>query len=223
MTYYRFPKVCVSHLYRMLGTEVEACVYSEVEPVFRKLKRCLDSSHKVIQEANGILCGISHPSVCTEVLLSSQGSTYITGVTEVYRVAKRIEGGMKSLNLEDEALKDILRNIEFGWHNLQAFLSLSPSVLQKLPSTSTLDYLLDDLEYSSADCQHGNCGVCLLKVPSNTEAATETVVSYQGCLYHTSCANFWLNCVENSLPEPSSLLWENNVVLKESDPVELPV
>lgn len=194
-----------------------------MEPVRHKLKRCLDSSHKVIQEANGILCGISHPSVCSEVLLSSQGSAYIAGVTEVYRVAKRIESGMKSLNLEDETLKDILRNIEFGWHNLQAFLSFSPSVLQKLPSAFNLDYLLNDLEHSLADSQNGNCGVCLLKIPPSTEATYETVVGYHGCLYHTTCANFWLNCVENHLPEPSSLLQENTSDVKESEPLEPPV
>ncbi|KAM9330918.1 synergin gamma-like [Gastrophryne carolinensis] len=128
------------------------------------LKTCLRNIHKVIQKANEILCSISQPSVCREVLRSSKGLDYISGVVEVYRVSKRVEGGMKMFNINCERSQRLLRDIELDWNNLQAFLSMCPSVFQILV------------------------------------ASTTGMVDFEGRPYHPSCANFWLNCVDSSLP-----------------------
>lgn len=64
----------------------------------------------------------------------------IAGVIEVYRVSKRMEGGMKTFSIDCERLHLVLRDIELAWNNLQAFLSMCPSVLQKLVSTSHILY-----------------------------------------------------------------------------------
>ncbi|XP_072353334.1 synergin gamma-like isoform X3 [Scyliorhinus torazame] len=136
-----------------------------MEAKVKTLQRCLNGIYKVIRTANDTLCAISKPSVCSEVLLSPQGTAYFSGVTEVYRVAKRVEGGMKTLSISNETLQHSLRDIEIIWNNLQAFLSFSPSMLRMLD--------LND---------------------------TENSVLHNGCRYHASCANFWLNCVDSSLP-----------------------
>ncbi|XP_069816822.1 synergin gamma-like isoform X2 [Dendropsophus ebraccatus] len=133
------------------------------------LKTALKHIHKVIQTANEILSSISQPSVCSEVLLSSQGADYITGVVEVYRLSKRMEGGIRRRNMDCERLRLVLRDIELSWNNLQAFLSICPSLLQTL---------------------FGSEGISMLDI--------------EGRVYHPSCANFWLHCVDSSLPALTS-------------------
>ncbi|XP_072443373.1 synergin gamma-like isoform X3 [Chiloscyllium punctatum] len=140
-------------------------IQSIMEDKVNSLQRCLDSIYKVIRTANDTLCAISKPSVCSEVLLSPQGIAYISGITEVYRVAKRVEGGMKSLSISTETLQKSLRDIEIIWNNVQAFMSFNPSVLRMMD--------FSDTEHS---------------------------VLHNGCHYHASCANFWLNCVDSNLP-----------------------
>ncbi|XP_055511534.1 synergin gamma-like isoform X3 [Leucoraja erinacea] len=124
------------------------------------LQKCLDGIYKVIRSANDILCGISQPSVCSEVLQSPQGVAYISGVNEVYKVAKRVEGGMKSLNIDNQNLHNRLRDIELTWNNLQAFFSFSPTILQMLSSELT------PVCSPATDSENGpirTCGVCLFR------------------------------------------------------------
>ncbi|KAM8960768.1 synergin gamma-like [Pelodytes ibericus] len=162
------------------------------------LKKCLTNIHKVIQKTNDILCNISHPTVCSEVLLSSRGTDYVSEVLEVYRMSKRIEGGMKALHLHNDSLRLILRDIELSWNNMQAFLSLCPCVLQRLPSTSSLDCKTEESSSETTHCLKRCCGVCLLDQLG--AEPTDNMLMHGGNLYHLSCANFWLNCVESSLP-----------------------
>ncbi|XP_033901692.2 synergin gamma-like [Acipenser ruthenus] len=162
------------------------------------LQRCLENICKVIRKANDVLCGISHPSVCSEVLLSDQGKSYISGVVEVYKVSKRVEGGMRTHGFVNEALQRSVKDIELLWNNLQAFLTFSPAVLQTLPTEAYLNGLVD---VPQPDLQYECCGVCQSQVSMETEVASDKdILSYNECRYHTSCANFWLNCVDLNLP-----------------------
>ncbi|XP_063820351.1 synergin gamma-like isoform X2 [Pseudophryne corroboree] len=160
------------------------------------------SHEQVIQKANEILCSISQPSVCSEVLQSTRGTDYISGVVEVYRVSKRMEGGMRTHNIDCERLRLLLRDIELSWNNLQAFLSMCPSVLQKLPSLSALGCEVEETTSDSNFCLQRCCGVCLLE-SLEEEFASEPkscMLNFGGLSYHPSCANFWLNCVDAHLP-----------------------
>ncbi|XP_044146874.1 synergin gamma-like isoform X1 [Bufo gargarizans] len=162
------------------------------------LKTCLKNIHKVIQKANEILCSISQPSVCSEVLLSPRGGDYISGVVEVYRLSKRMEGGMRTRNIDCERLRRILRDIELSWNNLQAFLSICPSLLQTLPSSSVLDYASQGAFSDSTPCLQSCCGVCLLDRPveEHPSEVNTSMLNIEGRSYHPSCANFWLHCVD---------------------------
>jgi hypothetical protein len=47
------------------------------------------------------------------------------------------------------------------------------------------------------------CGVCLMDVRSNvkTDSGRNTSqLEYGGHVYHSVCANLWVNCVDSSLP-----------------------
>ncbi|KAK1138871.1 synergin gamma-like [Acipenser oxyrinchus oxyrinchus] len=118
---------------------------------FYTLQRCLENICKVIRKANDVLCGISHPSVCSEVLLSAQGKSYFSGMFTVYKVSKRVEGGMRTLGFTNEALQRSIKDIELLWNNLQAFLTFSPAVLQTLVASDK-----DILSYN--ECRyHTSC------------------------------------------------------------------
>ncbi|XP_053557635.1 synergin gamma-like isoform X2 [Bombina bombina] len=160
-------------------------------------------STQVLTKANDILSSISQPSVCSEVLLSPEGANYISGVVEVYRVSKRIEGGMTAFNIVSESLQPVLKDIDLSWNNLQAFLSMSPCVLHRLPSQSALDYKVEGFLSDSTHCVKRCCGVCLLERPEEGQLLSDpahSMLIYESHLYHTSCANFWMHCVDSSLP-----------------------
>ncbi|KAE8635413.1 hypothetical protein XENTR_v10002612 [Xenopus tropicalis] len=167
------------------------------------LKRCLKNIHRVIKKANDILCSISQPSVCSEVLLSARGTDYISGVLEVYKVSKRMEGGMAMHNIEPDGLQIMFRDIDLTWNNLQAFLSMCPCMLQKLPSPLVLNCTTATRHSETAPCLRRCCGICLLERPNEEQIIKEPADSLQmhkGQPYHSSCANFWLNCVDLELP-----------------------
>ncbi|XP_069475252.1 synergin gamma-like isoform X2 [Ambystoma mexicanum] len=189
-----------------------------------KLKTCLENIHKVIRKANDILCSISQPSVCSEVLLSAQGTAYILGVAEVYRVSKRVEGGMKTLHIASETLQHCLKDIDLAWNNLQAFLSLCPSVLHMLPPEQSLSCEVSSPELESTPHPDHSCGVCLMEVPDDTLDTSENreqLLMHQGHPYHVSCANFWLNCVDTELPS-SSCQQTSDLCTKPLEPTECP-
>ncbi|XP_063313031.1 synergin gamma-like [Pelobates fuscus] len=167
---------------------------------YEHLNKCLTNIHRVIQKTNDILCNISHPSVCSEVLLSSRGTDYISEISEVYRISRRIEGGMRNLHLYNETLRLILRDIDLSWNNLQAFVSLCPWVLQRLPSFLSLDCEIEGPVSDSAHCSKTCCGVCLLADKQHGAEFTNGMLMHGENLYHPSCANFWINCVDLTLP-----------------------
>ncbi|XP_018119458.1 synergin gamma isoform X2 [Xenopus laevis] len=175
----------------------------QMDSYIAHLKKCLNNIHKVIKKANDILCNISQPAVCSEVLLSSRGTDYISGVLEVYRVSKRMEGGMAMHNIEPNGLRIMFRDIELTWNNLQAFLAMCPCILQKLPPPSVLNCTTATPHLDTNPCLSRCCGICLLEGLNEEQIPEEPADSLQehkGHLYHSSCANFWLNCVDSTLP-----------------------
>ncbi|XP_078451528.1 synergin gamma isoform X7 [Lampetra planeri] len=187
--------------YKDLTGEVE-----ESERYAYEWRRCLKSAKEVIKKANTVLNGISSSAVCTEVIQSEQGMEYLTGVVEVYRVAKRVELGIKAAAVCSGELQGLLKEIELVWHNLMAFLSLSTATVSLLPDESALDFSSCVLRAGTRNAKQLACGVCLLNVEARSKAFDAELDSYKlvygGHQYHASCANFWINCVE---PKPPGL------------------
>ncbi|XP_063171655.1 synergin gamma-like [Candoia aspera] len=164
------------------------------------LIRCLQHIHKVIRKANEILAGISHPSVCREVLLSAPGTAYIWGLSEIYQISRRLGHAMNARKLASELALQSLREVDLAWNNLLSFLMFGHSAFQGL--------LLPPVAVSEPCLALPNgganqlCGVCLTVVKQEPQVHSGNLdpVVYQGFFYHVSCANFWLNCVDSSLP-----------------------
>lgn len=72
------------------------------------------------------------------------------------------------------------------------------------PSSQSLSFknaLITDKDVSTDRL----CGICLLDadVYSDSQSANQNVghkLSYGGRNYHAPCANFWVNCVDSTLP-----------------------
>ncbi|XP_066272157.1 synergin gamma-like isoform X2 [Branchiostoma lanceolatum] len=162
-------------------------------------KRCLESCLKEIRNANNIFNDISSSSVCNEVIKSVQGSDYIRGVIEIYRVVCRITVGMRSASCGTADLHQLLKEIDLVWNNLSAFLTSSPI----MPEPGSLDFSTGALKPGISDAQLA-CGVCLLSVDSRSKAFDRqddcNKLNYGGRQYHAPCANFWVNRVNSTLP-----------------------
>uniref|UniRef100_A0A3B4CEK3 EH domain-containing protein n=1 Tax=Pygocentrus nattereri TaxID=42514 RepID=A0A3B4CEK3_PYGNA len=195
--------------YKDLTGEVE-----ESERYAYEWQRCLESALQVITTANNTLNGISSSTVCTEVIQSAQGMEYLLGVVEVYRVARRVELGIKATAVCSEKLQELLKDISRVWNNLMGFMSLA----NLSPDESSLDFSSCILRHGIKNAKELACGVCLLNVDSRSKALTKDPgtklrafnsetdnfkLTYGGHQYHASCANFWINCVE---PKPPGLI-----------------
>ncbi|XP_019618055.1 PREDICTED: LOW QUALITY PROTEIN: synergin gamma-like [Branchiostoma belcheri] len=166
-------------------------------------KRCLESCLKEIRSANNVFNDISSSSVCGEVIKSVQGSDYIRGIIEIYRVVCRITVGMKSASCGTAELHQLLKEIDLVWNNLSAFLTSSPIMAQFVPEPGSLDFTTGALKPGISDAQLA-CGVCLLSVDSRSKAFDRqddcNKLQYGGRQYHAPCANFWVNRVNSTLP-----------------------
>ncbi|KAK2831206.1 hypothetical protein Q7C36_016292 [Tachysurus vachellii] len=184
--------------YKDLTGEVE-----ESERYAYEWQRCLESAFQVIATANNTLNGISSSTVCTEVIQSAQGMEYLLGVVEVYRVARRVELGIKATAVCSEKLQELLKDISRVWNNLMGFMSLA----NLSPDESSLDFSSCILKHGIKNAKELACGVCLLNVDSRSKAFNSETdnfkLTYGGHQYHASCANFWINRVE---PKPPGLI-----------------
>uniref|UniRef100_A0A3P8WG04 Synergin gamma n=1 Tax=Cynoglossus semilaevis TaxID=244447 RepID=A0A3P8WG04_CYNSE len=196
--------------YKDLTGEVE-----ESERYAYEWQRCLEGALEVISKANNILNSISSSSVCTEVIQSAQGMEYLLGVVEVYRVTRRVELAIKATAVSSEKLQQLLTDISRIWNNLMGFMSLA----KLAPDESSLDFSSCVLRHGIKNAKELACGVCLLNVDGRSKNKERTIgrlfkrafnsetdnfkLMYGGHQYHSSCANFWINCVE---PKPPGLI-----------------
>ncbi|XP_060076037.1 synergin gamma-like [Ylistrum balloti] len=163
-------------------------------------QRCLDNSYRMIKDANNIFNSISSSVVCNEVLKSEQGSEYVEGVVEIFRVVCRITTAMKTQGLATDKLNQLLKDIDLSWNNLTAFLVGG----NLMPDDNSLRFNNAVLKSDDSLSQRRACGVCLLDVdvPSKNFSRENDCpkLTYGGRQYHAACANFWVNCVDSTLP-----------------------
>uniref|UniRef100_A0A8C6Y829 Synergin gamma C-terminal domain-containing protein n=1 Tax=Naja naja TaxID=35670 RepID=A0A8C6Y829_NAJNA len=167
------------------------------------LIRCLQQIHKVIGKANEILAGISQPSVCREVLLSAPGTAYIWGLSEIYQISRRLRDAVSARKLTSELISQTLHEVDLAWNNLLSFLVFGHSAFQALllPPRPVSEPCV---RLAKSELNHV-CGICLTEINQEPQVPSGNLdpVLHQGLFYHVSCANFWLNCVDSTLPRES--------------------
>ena len=72
------------------------------------------------------------------------------------------------------------------------------------PESSSLNFSKCVVRAKAVGAQERACGVCLLDVNGRSLAVNHPYdghkLKYGGREYHASCANFWVNCVDSTLP-----------------------
>uniref|UniRef100_F7A6N9 Synergin gamma C-terminal domain-containing protein n=3 Tax=Ciona intestinalis TaxID=7719 RepID=F7A6N9_CIOIN len=143
-----------------------------------KWELCLSACLEVILQTNETLSSIESPAVCNEVLYSCKGQRFISDLSAVYQVARRICSSARKIKLEISQLKQLHKQIELSWNNLLSFC----------PNAS-----VNELEVVAKNESTCVCGVCLLAMKGSQ-------INYGGSNYHATCANLWLNHVASVLP-----------------------
>ncbi|KAJ9580626.1 hypothetical protein L9F63_024196 [Diploptera punctata] len=113
---------------------------------------------------------------------------------EVAGVSSKVESSYKQLgnNGENRRLDCLLADIYAAWTSLEQFYAKADI------SMNLEDCLLDETISETSAC----CGVCLLDVniPKTNNNRNNSQLEYGGHVYHSVCANLWVNCVDSSLP-----------------------
>ncbi|CAK8696708.1 unnamed protein product [Clavelina lepadiformis] len=140
-------------------------------------EKLLQTCFYMISKANDTLCSIQSPSICNEVVYSCKGQRYISDLGEIYGIARRVCHSMHLVKIEKNQHQQLHKQIELAWNNLVAFC---PSItVEEMHEIGTVKDTV--------------CGVCLSKAKGNQ-------IRYAGIDYHSTCANFWVNCVAPVLP-----------------------
>lgn len=183
----------------------------------------LKQIYSLISQATDAFTYIPNNAVLQEVLDSEEGSNYIKNIIEIYRVYKRIKvshqkytstiSKIKSKSFNDEAhiqLNQTQDKIEQAWKQL--IINLNGKSI--IPERALFDFsaeLLKELENDNFQQKVGNsCGICLLNVSSNDHISklesaqngkfVDAILKHGNGMYHSTCANFWVNRVELVLP-----------------------
>ena len=124
-------------------------------------------------------------NVLKEVLGNDKTKSFLWNLVQVYRVCQRVKQGRQRQNFQ---------LIEESWNKIQ----------NKIKTTFSFTPLLWD--FSNATCSSNNCcKICLLELSTTSKETrndlVESVITQDNdCSYHSICANFWVNIVNQVLP-----------------------
>lgn len=174
--------------YSLFGSEVSP---QDLDAPHSDWNRCLESCCKLVSDAVNVFNNIVNPKVCEEVIQSEEGSEFIENVAEVYRVACRVASSAANFGLIQDDTTKLVEQVRKEWKNLIRYFEDTDIKVEDLRCN---EQRLDSERIAVA------CGVCLLDVEGDTDQCTTYKLSYGGRQYHTTCANFWINCVDSLLP-----------------------
>nr|CAD7411380.1 unnamed protein product [Timema cristinae] len=148
--------------------------------------RCMESCLSLLQSAVNTFSSVSSEQVLMEVLTAVEGRSYLQDLQEVMNVCHRVEKSYRQTTPPDPRLDALLINIDSSSTSLQPFYNKAGIIVEcECPGA----------EGSIAAA----CGVCLVAVAPDA-ASDACRLTYAGHVYHATCANLWVNCVDCSLP-----------------------
>ena len=156
--------------------------------------------HQVLKQSLDIFSDVTDKELKDEILDAQETEKFMFNLIQVFRVFKRVRISYENTNQNTpEAIEDIFDTIESVWRSiLKQFVSKSSLI----PNNSLWDFsdCIPDSLSSSDNC----CGICHLSLNKTSKEINsnlvETVITYQSASYHSICINFWINCVNESLP-----------------------
>ncbi|KAM6422912.1 synergin gamma-like isoform 1-T3 [Liasis olivaceus] len=121
-------------------------------------------------------------------------------LSEIYQISRRLGEAMNARKLASELVLQTLHEVDLAWNNLLSFLVFGRSAFQallRLPAAVSEPCLA-----LPNDGANHVCAVCLTVVKQEPQVHLGNLdpIVCQGFFYHISCANFWLNCVDSTLP-----------------------
>ena len=157
--------------------------------------------HHVLKQSLDLFSSVIDKDIKDEVLDAQETEKFVLNLVQVFRVFKRLRISYETINKSSsEDIDDIFESIESVWRTiLKQFVSKSSLI----PNNSLWDFS-DCIINSSFSGDNSFCGICHLSLNKTSKEINsnlvETVITYQSTSYHSICINFWINCVNESLP-----------------------
>ncbi|XP_050458796.1 synergin gamma-like [Cataglyphis hispanica] len=172
--------------------EEDQIVETSQQTMYWEWKQYMESCVLLLQVAANIFTNITSELVLQEVLNSAQGYNFLCHLAEVAAVCRRVNFSYKELDINIIGFDDLLMDIDRIWAEMEPFYANIP-IVTELPAWPL----------HQGECV--SCSLCLTVITSGR-------VVYNDNNYHVTCANLWLNCVNNQLPVMRySLLYQPNM------------
>ncbi|XP_070514437.1 synergin gamma isoform X2 [Cardiocondyla obscurior] len=162
------------------NVEEDQVIETSQQPAYWEWKQYMESCVLLLQVAANIFTNITSELVLQEVLNSAQGYNFLCQLAEVAAVCRRVNFSYKELDINIIGFDDLLMDIDRIWAEMEPFYANIP-IVTELPAWPL----------HQGECV--SCSLCLTIITSGR-------VVYNDNNYHATCANLWLNCVNNQLP-----------------------
>ncbi|KAK0087221.1 hypothetical protein PV325_001463 [Microctonus aethiopoides] len=146
--------------------------------IYSEWKQYMESCVLLLQVSANIFMNITSDVVMQEVLNSAQGYNFLCNLAEVAAVCRRVNFSHKEMDINIMGFDDLLMDIDKIWAEMEPFYANIPAKLPAWP-----------LHPSDGT----TCALCLTIITSGK-------IVYNDNIYHLTCANLWLNCVNSNLP-----------------------
>ncbi|KAF7413584.1 hypothetical protein HZH68_002073 [Vespula germanica] len=162
------------------NSEEDQVVQITQQTVYWEWKQYMESCISLLQIAANIFTNITSEVILNEVLNSAQGYNFLCNLAEVAAVCRRVNFSYKEMDINIIGFDDLLMDIDRIWAEMEPFYANIP-IVTELPTWPL----------HQGECI--SCALCLTVITSDK-------VIYNENNYHVTCANLWLNCVNNQLP-----------------------
>ncbi|XP_035722991.1 uncharacterized protein LOC118441976 [Vespa mandarinia] len=162
------------------NSEEDQIIQITQQTVYWEWKQYMESCISLLQIAANIFTNITSEVILNEVLNSAQGYNFLCNLAEVAAVCRRVNFSYKEMDINIIGFDDLLMDIDRIWAEMEPFYANIP-IVTELPTWPL----------HQGECI--SCALCLTVITSDK-------VIYNENNYHVTCANLWLNCVNNQLP-----------------------
>ncbi|TGZ61338.1 hypothetical protein CRM22_008047 [Opisthorchis felineus] len=162
--------------------------------------RCLTQCLQVLNASLDSLSVLSSQSERDEFTSTPEGHEFFLDLFEVYRIAQRMTESASRYGLWTPELRSQASRLRVSFQNHAQWIT--PTDLKGRFDFLVQASLLDGCTILPVQTNSSSyCGVCLdVFCPDSVSTETDNVIPWAGRQYHASCANFWINRVQLSLP-----------------------